>query len=170
MGYSLQRNWHKTTFQYIYVCTEIKMHKYNAGTNEVCHLIQYLTGRTLGFCKTVCKVWTKYIMVKSETLIQTSTQFRGEGEEGGGENTRNYIFMWKRKKADVLHTQRGGISDKTRSFIMKGFSIRQGVKRSTWMFTTFYSEILLMINTFKVILKEKAWMVNLGDLKNVLEY
>jgi hypothetical protein len=72
------------------------MHKYNAGANEVCHLIQYLAGRNLGFCKTVCTV--KYIrrpdiMVKSETLIQTSKQFRGEGVEGGGENTRNYIFL-----------------------------------------------------------------------------
>jgi hypothetical protein len=88
------------------------MHKYNAGTNEVCHLIQYLAGRTLGFYKTVCKVWAKYIMVKRETLIQCSKHFRGEGEEeeGGGENTRNYTFYVKKEESRrFTHPAEGNI-------------------------------------------------------------
>ncbi len=70
-------------------------------------------------------------MVKSETLIQTSEHFRREGEVGGGENTRNYIFYVKKEESRRFTHPARGISDKTRSFIMKGFSIRQGVKRST---------------------------------------
>jgi hypothetical protein len=58
--------------------------------------------------KTVCKVWAKYIMVQSETLIQTSKHFRGVGEEGGGENTRNYIFYVKKEESRRFTHPAGG--------------------------------------------------------------
>ncbi len=62
-------------------------------------LMKYVTsyntwhGRTLGFYKTVCKVWAKYIMVKSETLIQTSKHFGGGGGGGGGGKIRQIKFF-----------------------------------------------------------------------------